>query len=144
MTAILVGLILVPVFDQMVKRLVLRRVGRGSISLGAIGQVRLVEARIWMVCARVGSDRRVMWTVWTLAASTLTILASQTPSLAWSSALLVGGSLSHAIEMSVWGHVCDYVCLRFWPPFNLADVSLTVGASGLVAELVTAVHHARL
>jgi hypothetical protein len=51
MTAILVGLILVPVFDQMVKRLVLRRVGR-IVSLGAIGQVRLVEARMDSVRAR--------------------------------------------------------------------------------------------
>ncbi len=30
------------------------------------------------------------------------------------------------------GSVSDYVCLRFWPAFNLADVAITVGAIGLL------------
>jgi lipoprotein signal peptidase len=30
------------------------------------------------------------------------------------------------------GGVSDYVCLRVWPAFNLADVAITVGAIGVL------------
>jgi lipoprotein signal peptidase len=43
---------------------------------------------------------------------------------------MLGGSLSHAWETTVHGSVSDYVCLRFWPAFDLADVALTIGALG--------------
>ena len=48
----------------------------------------------------------------------------------------MGGSLSHGIESSSRGWICDYVCLRFWPAFNIADVAITVGACGLVGRLI--------
>ena len=34
--------------------------------------------------------------------------------------------------------VSDYVCLRFWPAFNLADLALTAGAIGILTELLIA------
>jgi hypothetical protein len=61
------------------------------------------------------------------------------PAIGWSFGLLLGAALSHALETSLRGSICDYVCLRFWPAFNLADVALTVGALGLAFELVSAV-----
>ena len=53
--------------------------------------------------------------------------------------LLLGGSLSNALESSLRGTVSDYVCLRFWPAFNLADLALAAGAIGILAELLMAV-----
>jgi lipoprotein signal peptidase len=53
--------------------------------------------------------------------------------------LLLGGSLSNAMEGSLRGSVTDYVCLRFWPAFNLADVALTAGAVGLGVALLRAI-----
>jgi lipoprotein signal peptidase len=50
--------------------------------------------------------------------------------------LLLGGSLSHAVESSLRGSIADYVCFRFWPAFNLADLALAVGAIGTIGELV--------
>jgi len=31
--------------------------------------------------------------------------------------------------------VCDYLCPRFWPAFNLADVALAAGAAGALVQL---------
>jgi lipoprotein signal peptidase len=36
------------------------------------------------------------------------------------------------IETSRRGRVCDYLCLRFWPAFNLADAAISIGAVGFV------------
>jgi lipoprotein signal peptidase len=58
------------------------------------------------------------------------------PSSAAFVGLLLGGSLSHAVESSLRGSITDYICLRFWPAFNLADLALTAGALGIIAELV--------
>jgi lipoprotein signal peptidase len=47
--------------------------------------------------------------------------------------LLLGGSLSHAVESSLSGSITDYICLKFWPAFDLADVAIAAGAIGIVA-----------
>jgi signal peptidase II len=59
-------------------------------------------------------------------------LAAGLPGSEWCAALLLGGSLSHMIETSRRGRVCDYLCLRFWPAFNLADAAITIGAIGSI------------
>jgi lipoprotein signal peptidase len=40
--------------------------------------------------------------------------------------------MSHALETSLRGGICDCICLRFWPAFNVADAAITVGATALV------------
>ncbi len=138
MTAFVLGLMLVPVVDQAVKRLVLRRAGRGSLSLGVLGHVRLVQTQIWMMRAVRWVTPRAMWVIWVAAASASAIICALVPAFGWSLGLLLGGALSHALETSLRGSICDYVCLRFWPAFNIADVALAVGALGLAIELVAA------
>jgi lipoprotein signal peptidase len=39
------------------------------------------------------------------------------------------------MEGSLRGSVTDYVWLRFWPAFNIADVAITAGAIGMAIEL---------
>src|SRR2546430_1058710 len=42
--------------------------------------------------------------------------------------LLLGGALGHVIDRARHGAVTDFVKLPLgWPPFNLADVSITLG-----------------
>ena len=41
--------------------------------------------------------------------------------------LLVGGSLANLIDRLRLGHVTDFLDLRFWPAFNLADTFIVVG-----------------
>jgi lipoprotein signal peptidase len=66
----------------------------------------------------------------------LVIIAILLPASAIFVGLLLGGSLSNAIESSMRGRITDYICLRFWPAFNLADLALTAGAVGMIGELL--------
>jgi signal peptidase II len=48
--------------------------------------------------------------------------------------LLLGGALGNVIDRARHGAVTDFVKLPLgWPPFNLADVSITVGIVALFA-----------
>ena len=58
--------------------------------------------------------------------------------------LLVGGSLSNLIDRLRLGHVTDFLDLRFWPAFNLADTFIVVGVTILLAALVAAERQPRL
>jgi signal peptidase II len=134
-----VGLVVVPLLDLAVKRLVRHAVADGTLSLGALGDVRIVRGDIWM---RRGGRRLAppaMWTVWLAAASALVAVGAWLSWSGWWLGLLLGGSLSHAIEVSRRGSVTDYVRLRFWPAFDLADVALAVGVCGVLAQLIVAV-----
>jgi lipoprotein signal peptidase len=86
-----------------------------------------------------GHSGGVMWSFWVAAAVALVIVSTWTPSSPVFVGLLLGGSLSHAVESSLRGTVSDYVCLRFWPAFNLADLALAAGAIGTLTELLIAV-----
>jgi signal peptidase II len=52
--------------------------------------------------------------------------------------LVIGGSLSNLIDRVRLGHVTDFLDLRFWPAFNLADSFIVVGVAILLATLVAA------
>ena len=43
--------------------------------------------------------------------------------------LLVGGSVANLIDRLRLGHVTDFLDLRFWPAFNLADSFIVVGVT---------------
>jgi signal peptidase II len=58
--------------------------------------------------------------------------------------LLVGGSLSNLIDRIRLGHVTDFLDLRFWPAFNLADTFIVIGVAILLAALVLAERQPRL
>ncbi len=142
MTALVAALILVVLIDQTLKLLVLHRLGHESISLGVMGEVTSVHTRIWMARAPYRLQLAIIWALWIFGACALAIVNMQIPSSGWFCGLLLGGSVSHALETSLRGCVCDYVCLRFWPAFNIADVAITVGAIGVTAYMVRAVMNA--
>ena len=50
--------------------------------------------------------------------------------------LLVGGSLANLIDRLRLGHVTDFLDLRFWPAFNLADSFIVLGVLILLAALL--------
>src|SRR6266545_972709 len=101
--------------------------------------VPLIDLAVKALLGRVlGSRAAALWTLWALSAGTLVVVSAWIPSSRPFVGLLLGGSLSNALESSLRGRVSDYVCLRFWPAFNLADVALTAGVIGVVAELLIA------
>jgi signal peptidase II len=53
--------------------------------------------------------------------------------------MLLGGALGNVIDRLRTGYVTDFIKLPLgWPPFNLADVSITLGV--VVLLLLTSVH----
>jgi signal peptidase II len=58
--------------------------------------------------------------------------------------LLIGGSVSNLIDRLRLGHVTDFLDLRFWPAFNLADSFIVIGVAILLAALVSAERQPRL
>ncbi|MFQ5933912.1 MAG: signal peptidase II, partial [Dehalococcoidia bacterium] len=47
--------------------------------------------------------------------------------LSISLALQLGGAIGNIIDRVAYGHVIDFVDLRVWPIFNVADSSITIG-----------------
>jgi lipoprotein signal peptidase len=128
----IVPLVLVPLIDQAVKHMLRRRLGARSVPLGPLASLRMVSARVWLARGGAQPNLVLMWTIWALAAGVLVILAGEMPRSAFFVGLLLGGSLSHALETSSRGTVSDYICSKWWPAFNLADVAITIGAVGIV------------
>lgn len=46
----------------------------------------------------------------------------------WGFVLVFSGALGNLYDRLVYGHVVDFVDLRVWPVFNLADSCITIGA----------------
>ena len=51
---------------------------------------------------------------------------------------VLGGSVSNLVDRVRLGHVTDFLDLRFWPAFNLADVFIVVGVAILFGALAGA------
>jgi|SRR3989338_7256471 len=43
-------------------------------------------------------------------------------------ALILGGAIGNLIDRLRFGYVVDFIDLRFWPVFNVADSCITIGA----------------
>ena len=131
--------ILVVLFaDHALKWWLQRSLGSRALSLGALGEVRLHQAPIWLLRGGVRLGPLALWGAWMTGSSGILVATVALGLPAWSIALLLGGSLSHALEMSWRGSVADYIALPGWPAFDLADVALVVGASGTLGALVRA------
>ncbi|MBN1587812.1 MAG: signal peptidase II [Candidatus Omnitrophica bacterium] len=46
----------------------------------------------------------------------------------WGMSLILGGAAGNLIDRVRFGYVIDFLDLRWWPVFNLADSAITVGA----------------
>jgi signal peptidase II len=58
--------------------------------------------------------------------------------------LLIGGSLGNLVDRLRIGHVTDFLDLRFWPAFNLADTFIVVGVAALLLALIAAERQPRI
>jgi signal peptidase II len=97
-----------------------------------------------------------LFSTWATAVTVLTAVAvgwmlfyfarsgARHPVLPVALGLLVGGSISNLVDRVRLGHVTDFLDLRFWPAFNLADSFIVVGVALLLAALVSAERQPRL
>ncbi len=46
--------------------------------------------------------------------------------------LILGGAVGNLIDRMIYGHVIDFINLKIWPSFNIADAAITIGVIGLV------------
>jgi len=52
--------------------------------------------------------------------------------------LVIGGSVSNLLDRVRLGYVTDFIDLRYWPAFNLADSFIVIGVAILLGALVAA------
>jgi signal peptidase II len=50
--------------------------------------------------------------------------------------LVIGGSVSNLVDRVRLGHVTDFLDVRYWPAFNLADTFIVVGVAALLLALI--------
>jgi signal peptidase II len=63
---------------------------------------------------------------------------SRHPVLPAALGLLIGGSVSNLVDRIRLGHVTDFIDIRYWPAFNLADSFIVIGVAILLVALVAA------
>jgi len=68
---------------------------------------------------------------------------SRHPVLPVALGLVIGGSVSNLVDRVRLGHVTDFLDLKFWPAFNLADSFIVVGVIILLLALFAADRPAR-
>lgn len=52
-------------------------------------------------------------------------------------ALITGGAFGNDIDRIVYGYVVDFLDVRFWPIFNVADIAISAGIVLLFIALLT-------
>ena len=73
----------------------------------------------------------VAWMLYFFARS-----GSRHPVLPVALGLVIGGSVSNLIDRVRLGHVTDFIDLKYWPAFNLADSFIVVGVAILFVALL--------
>ena len=73
----------------------------------------------------------VAWMLYFFARS-----GSRHPVLPVALGLVIGGSVSNLVDRVRLGHVTDFLDLRYWPAFNLADTFIVVGVAALLLSLI--------
>ena len=62
------------------------------------------------------------WILWELLIVRPTVRA-----VIWGCALILGGAVGNLLDRARLGFVVDFIDLRVWPVFNLADSAITIG-----------------
>jgi signal peptidase II len=50
-------------------------------------------------------------------------------------ALLLAGALGNLVDRLKYRYVIDFIDVRFWPVFNIADIVINVGVGMLIVEM---------
>jgi signal peptidase II len=74
----------------------------------------------------------VAWMLWFFARG-----GARHPILPVALGLVIGGSVANLLDRVRIGHVTDFLDLRFWPAFNLADSFIVVGVAILLVALLS-------
>jgi signal peptidase II len=122
------GLLLL--LDQWSKRTVQLHVRGRSISCGPILRIRFVT-NLRAIYGR-GDSRVALVLIWFTALLSAIILHRsgawfQSHVALFGLGLAIGGAAGNLLDILRWRYVVDFIDLRWWPVFNLADVAIIVG-----------------
>jgi lipoprotein signal peptidase len=119
--------------DQGAKYLVARRLAEGWAPGGGWPRLRPVIHRGgWLGRARGRGALVGLWGAAALGVVMLAVLASpeRSPLLPLWLGVGLGGATANAWDRLRRGGVLDFIDLRVWPVFNLADVAIVAGVGG--------------
>jgi len=130
------------VLDQITKRLVEKTVPTGACISVLGGLVEI--SRIYNPGSALGvlPTARVPIIVSCLVLATWIIVVVQGiykhlgESFRLGAAMVVGGAAGNLIDRIRLGKVIDFIDVRIWPVFNVADIAVCVGAAVLIYSLV--------
>jgi signal peptidase II len=49
---------------------------------------------------------------------------------------IISGAIGNFIDRIIYGFVVDFIYFSFWPAFNIADISISIGVCLLIIDLV--------
>lgn len=134
--------------DQLTKQIVISQLALGD-SVHVVGPLSIRHVRnpgiafglfsSWATAVTILTACAVGWMLFYFARS-----GARHPVLPVALGLLIGGSLANLIDRLRLGHVTDFLDLRFWPAFNLADTFIVFGVGILLAALIAAERQPRL
>lgn len=123
------------VIDQVAKAIVRSEIVIGE-EIDVFGPLGLTQTHNTGVAfGLAGGTGAPLIIVMLIALGVVTYLFAQDPARPgmWvASGLLAGGAVGNLIDRVGAGHVTDFIELPPWPPFNVADVCITVGVILLV------------
>ena len=133
--------------DQVTKRLVASRLGLGE-EVRVLGSVALHHVENTGIAFGLFAGATSLVIVLTsLALGWMLVFFGRSgarhPVLPVALGLVLGGSISNLVDRIRLGHVTDFLDVRYWPAFNLADTFIVVGVGVLVGVLVAADRGAR-
>lgn len=116
--------------DQYSKRMVQRHVAHRGVALGPVLRIRHFPHRT--SAYRRHGTRVVLVISWVVALIAAFLLYHSGRWFQPSSALLglglaLGGAAGNLLDILRWRCVIDFIDLRWWPVFNLADVAIVAG-----------------
>ena len=56
-------------------------------------------------------------------------------------AFVLAGALGNVVDRAVRGYVVDFIHVRHWPVFNVADSAITLGVVMLLAQMLARERH---
>jgi signal peptidase II len=134
--------------DQLTKQIVVTQLGLGE-SVHVVGPLWIRHVNnpgiafglfsSWASAVTFVTAGAVLWMLFYFAKA-----GARHPILPVALGLLIGGSLGNLVDRLRIGHVTDFLDLRFWPAFNLADAFIVVGVASLLIAMVAAERQPRL
>lgn len=119
--------------DQASKKLVFERFGQAKPSRSDVGwRPRLRPLLNTTIALGLVRDRRALVLLWGFAALGTVVLVFHAPAFqTWAACVglgaALGGATSNLIDWLRRGAVMDFLDLRIWPVFNLADAFIVLG-----------------